>query len=279
MKKILTITLLFFCSNCLASPYFDTLNLALKTCRTKADLIKRCNTKLGKFDTKIGQEWFGRNLDFNYRQSVYVIGIEYKYYLKDEKKYRIHSKSFAIYLVLNSEDSIIIGVVREVISWEPGFEKIEKSDVFCLNLLQLDDYLTQHEQLYKMKKNKTEFINQITGLIIYGFGCSNGGGYYSPEAIKMIKYVRKNKYKKLSNWLKEINPELQVYAIEGLMMLANRGIKIKPNDALIIQHLKDRNSKINYCSGCAYGLTTTIEDVLKMIEWDEKRIVFRLKNN
>jgi hypothetical protein len=271
MKKLLTIILLSISASCMASPHFDTLNVALKICKTKADLIKKCNSKLGDFNTKFREDWLVRNLDFNCRHSINAIEINYKLDLKDKYKYHLISRTFILYLVLNSEDSIVLGVIQEQISSEPANEKIERTDIFCLNSYQVDLYLNQHEAFYKVKKSKTEFINQLTGLIIYGFGCSNGSGFYPPEALKMIGYVRKNKYKKLSNWLKEINPELQTYGVEGLMILANRGTKIKPDDALIIEHLRKRSSKINHCSGCAFGITTTIEEVLKMVEWDEKR--------
>jgi hypothetical protein len=272
MKNLLILTLLFMSTKCAGSPHFDTLNIALKTCKTKADLIKKCSSKLGDFNIKFREDKFKRDLDFNFRHSVYEIEINYKVKLKDKYDYHVFLNTFALYLVLNEEDSIVLGVIQEL----RGYEKIEKTDIFCLNTYQIDNYLNQHEAFYKVKKSKVEFINQLTRLIIYGFGCGNSSSFYPPEAKKMIHYVRKKGYKKLSNWLKEINPELQAYAIEGILILANKGIKIKENDELIIQHLIKRNSTINNCSGCEFG-TTTIEDVLKMVKWDEKRYINREK--
>jgi hypothetical protein len=210
---------------------------------------------------------------FNCTQSIYQIEFNEKIYGKDTNDYNIYLTRFAIYVTLNLEDSIILGVIQKIIHRE----ECERTDIFCLNTYQIVHYLNQHEILYKTKKGRIEFINQLTGLVIYGFSCSWGGMYNPPEAIKMIDYVRSKNYKELSNWLNGINPELQAYAIEGLMMLKKKGIIIKSNDEFIIQHLIKRNSRINHCSGCSYGFTITIEDALKYIELHEKWDIFKSK--
>jgi hypothetical protein len=81
----------------MASPSFDTLNLVLKTCKTKADFIQKCNSKLAIFSTKIYQPKLIRDLDFNCTQSIYQIEFNEKIYGKDTNDYNIYLTRFAIY--------------------------------------------------------------------------------------------------------------------------------------------------------------------------------------
>jgi hypothetical protein len=269
MTYLLVLIPFLFSSNCMASAYFDTLNLVLKTCKTKADLIQKCNAKLAVVNTKIHGAKLERYLDFGCTQSLYNIEFHEQVYSKDTNDEGIYLRNFAIYVTLNLEDSIVLGILRQFIHRED----CDREAIFCSNTYQIDRYLNQHEVLYKTQKSRTEFTNQLTGLIDFGFACG-WGGHKPPKAAEMVGFVHNRKYRELSNWLKGINPELQAYAIVGLMALRDSGIKIEPNDELIIYHLAERNSTINSCAGCAYGMSTTIEDVLKSIEW-YKRYVFK----
>jgi len=163
-------------------------------------------------------------------------------------------------ILITRNDTIIFGRLH-LLNYD---DKIMLRRDFKKNKSAISSYTKQHRQLYKLKVTSREFRKDLSKQIIFGFGCSHSGNYYPPEAKKMMKYVLTKNQVRLSKWAKRINPELQAYGASGLLRLENSGNKLSDQELKIINHLKERNTKIHSCSGCIYGLHF---DFKKVITW------------
>jgi hypothetical protein len=77
--------------------------------------------------------------------------------------------------------------------------------------------------------------------------------------------------KSKSKQLKEISPEFQAYAICGLLTLEQKKGTIQPTEQSVIAHLAKRNSVIYHCAGCLYGLTITMQEIIRQTADEGKR--------
>ena len=191
-----------------------------------------------------------RKLDNDFSQMIYGFSIQYK-----EEGY---DEYFKIYIVTDQNNKIVFGKLEEF----EYPEKIIKDEIFNIQENHIEYYLINHQKIYNLKLDKKDFIEQVETLILFGFGCSSGLDYYPKEAKKMAKLVDKKDYEELAIWLRQINPEIQAYGLNGLIQLENKGIRINPEDSKIIEHLKKKNTPINNCSGCLYGLKTPIIELI-----------------
>lgn len=240
-------------TNCFASSHFDILKDTFSTFVTLTQFKSKLETKFNDFRLSRKNERLSRPLDFGFSQTVFEIEISY------DKSY---VKEFRVFLV-TSNDSIVLGNIQEL----DYYDKVKKSENYITVNQKITNYLNQHKEKYGLELSLKDFFRQLTELIIYGFGCSEGGEYYPPEAKQMKDFVNTQNYDKLARWLRQISPELQAYAVDGLFQLASKGIATKQVDKELIQYLKKRNSDVYHCSGCIYGITTTIEEILK---WKQK---------
>ncbi len=253
MRNLIFILTFLTGANCFASSHFDILKDTFSTFATLTQFKSKLEIKFNDFRLSRKNVRLLRPLDFGFSQTVFEIEISY-----DKSSF----KEFKVFLV-SSYDSIILGTIQEL----DYYKKIKKSENFLASDRHIDNYLKEHKAKYGLQLSSKDFISQLTELIIYGFGCSEAGEYYPPEAKQMIAFVKNQSYDNLAKWLRQISPELQAYAIDGLLQLEKKGFKTKQEDKIIIQYLKKRNSDIYYCSGCFYGITTTIDEIIK---WKQK---------
>lgn len=249
--KLLILTLFIFpLSICCASSQFEVLKDSFSVCLTLTEFEAKLEDNFNDFKISRANDRLTRNLDFGFSQIVYEIQTSYKV---NAVKY------FRVFLIITKEDSIVLGNLQEL----DYVDNIDKAENYIILRKEINNYLTQHKIKYGLALSETEFIKQLTELLIYGFGCSEGGVYFPPEAIKMLDYVENNNYKKLAEWLRQINPELQAYAIDGLTLLEKKGMLTEGNEKELILNLVKRNSKIYHCSGCIYGISTTLDEIIK----------------
>lgn len=228
--------------------------------RTLKDTFSKCYT-LSSIDTtlkkyfnsfKIGSSNYiiNRKLDFGYRQIILEFEVEFG---------SNNVQDFRICILADSQDSIVLGVIQLLMD----NEKPLRSKRFNFNKRKVTAYKRQHNSLYQYRISKNKFQKQITKQRVFGFGCGYTGKYNPPEALKMMKCVKRGRYKQLSKFLRQLNPELQAYGVLGLIELNRNGITITLSDSIIIEHLKTRNTEVNYCSGCIFGRSITITEILK----------------
>jgi len=78
----------------------------------------------------------------------------------------------------------------------------------------------------------------------------------------MQSLVKNQKYTQLAGQLRQISPELQAYALTGLLELKNQGVPLQEKELVIIDRLEKRDAPIYHCAGCIYGLTTTVKEII-----------------
>lgn len=125
------------------------------------------------------------------------------------------------------------------------------------NTNELTAYVNSRNQLYKSSKNISDLIKEIASNETYAITCGEDLSY-TDEAVEIIELVKRENIKRLKKMLASFSCEEQSYAVMGFSMLTENKIVI-PNEILsIIEHIKERNSKLQVCRGCIFGLIEKI---------------------
>lgn len=249
MRNLKVILILFFsivASSTYANDFFKVLNNSFSEASTMAEFEAKLNQSYEGF--RIADKYKiidGRNLDFRFKQSVYSIQIQFE-------KSRI--QSFDIYLVTR-EDSIVMGKLKKQHSKQKSYFSIDENEI--------KNYVELHNSKYDANLSINDFKSQLSELLVYTLGCGIDGKDYSKEHQKMMKSVKNKNYNKLSEWLRQISPEIQAYAIEGLYRLQKSGIKIKPSELELIDSIKNRLPFVYGCWGCTTGEYILIDRIIE----------------
>ncbi len=251
MRNLIIITVLSLSTisgYCYANDFFKDLNDSFSKVSTLLEFETRLNDKYENFRiSKINNILNNRNLDFQFKQSIYQIEIRFD--KSRFEKYRV--------FIITKNDSIVLGKLEKFYSKQQSY--------FSTNLDEIKKYIEFHNSKYKTNLNEKDFKNQLSELLVFSLGCGIDGKNFSKEHFKMMKFVEKKNYKKLSEWLCQINPEIQAYGIEGLYRLQKTGIKIKPSDMELIESFKSRSIVIYGCSGCITGDYILIDEIIERI--------------
>jgi hypothetical protein len=125
------------------------------------------------------------------------------------------------------------------------------------NTNELTVYVNSRNQLYNSRKKIKDLTKEISSNVTYAITCGEELSY-TDEALEIIKLVKKENIKSLKEMLASFSCEEQSYAVMGFSMLSQNKIDI-PNEILsIIEHIKERNSELQICSGCIVGLIEKI---------------------
>ena len=160
---------------------------------------------------------------------------------------------------LSKNGNIIYGWISE---YKSNNKKHLNLETFRESADFLERYLAQHNEFYQSDFDQLDFENQILSEYIVGFGCGFTGDETSTESKQTLKYSENKNLVKLNEFLISIAPELQTLGTIGLLKIG----KISDGQKKIIQHLKNRNSEINTCAGCIYGLQYPFKDMIKRYE-------------
>lgn len=126
----------------------------------------------------------------------------------------------------------------------------------------LCDYISKHNNYYGSNLTEKDFEEQMLTDYVVGFGCGFSGAEISKESKASLRYSDNRNIKKLNEFLTSVSPELQTLGVIGLLKI---GI-INQKQKKIISHLKDRNSSINSCAGCIYGIGETFNERIEQYE-------------
>jgi hypothetical protein len=229
---------------------FRHLNKSLSETSTLKSFQEALIQKNNHYTIKDSSQILNRQVDFGCRQIVYEIEVYYKG--------EIYFGSHAILITRN--DTIIFGKLQ-LLNYD---DKVVLNSNFKEDKNAISQYLVKHKELYKLKLKSKDFKKELSREIIFGFGCSFSGSFYPKEAKRMLKYVASKDQKSLSKLVRHLSPELQAYGACGLLRLERNGYILASADLNIIEHLKKRNSKINSCSGCIYGVRFDFTKVISL---------------
>ncbi len=159
-----------------------------------------------------------------------------------------------------SKDGIIVyGLISE---YKSANKKHLNIEVFKESSDFIEDYVSKHNKFYKSNFNQSDFEKQFLSEYIVGFGCGFAGDEISKESNESLKYSKDKNIEKLNAFLTSFSPELQTLGTIGLLKIG----KISDEQNKIIKHLKNRNSNINSCAGCIYGLEYPFKTMIKRYE-------------
>lgn len=180
-----------------------------------------------------------RKRDFNVRESIFEIEVEYvNNKITLHKEYRVHvfSKS---------------GVIFGLINYDVYQDKVKE----YFDFTEFSNYLDSHNNFYQSKVTAKGFVDQVLAEHVYGFICGFAPAIYEVPRYNNVLFDKKRNINKFRNWVKSFNPELQTYGVMALEYLEkNKGITLTELDKKIISNIKKRNSILNTCSGCTFGI-------------------------
>lgn len=100
---------------------------------------------------------------------------------------------------------------------------------------------------------------------VYGSFCSAGA--QKPEMrLESDLIVSNNDSELLTTWLRSTNTEKQVYGIDGLYQLKEKGYKLTTEQIRLINIIKHKKGYLNICNGCVYSngkITEIVRFILK----------------
>ncbi len=160
---------------------------------------------------------------------------------------------------ISKNGKIIYGWISE---YDEDEEKHSKLTEFKRTIGFLENYTLKHNELYNSEFDQKVFEKQILAEYIVGFGCGFGGNETSLESEQSIYYSENKDIGGLNELLKSFSPELQTLGTIGLLKIA----KVNNEQKIIIEHLKNRNSEINTCAGCIYGIHYPYSKMIKRYE-------------
>lgn len=209
-------------------------------------------TKIPETSVRQFYELLSRNLDFNYVQNIFDVeinqGIDYC------QTYRV--------FIVSVNDTICLANIQQI----DNYDRILESSNFIEKDPLIHNYLKMHKSIYNIDITNSEFVYEFTRLTIFGFNCYSNNMYFPVEIGSLINFIDFKKYESLSKWIRSVTPELQAYGLVGLLHLKNSGMEIKPEEVVIIDYIKNRNSDVFSCAGCTYGMTVKMKDIISREE-------------
>lgn len=135
-----------------------------------------------------------------------------------------------------------------------------------------DLFNNRDQNLYKQFKDEyfERYSKNLDSLqlwnsqITYGDQCGYNG---SPPKyrIRLAHMVELKDVNTILNWLKSNNVELQLYAIEGVLILQKQGLRFDKNTFELIDVIEKKEGNAITCSGCIYW-QQPINEIVKKIK-------------
>lgn len=153
----------------------------------------------------------------------------------------ITTKTKIAYYELSEEKNKKVGN-----DWKPYYETIDKFK----DDKAFDNLKASFKNIFLSDLNENELF--VTDFV-YGSHCGYGG--INPKGRQQIdEWVKSKNKTEILKWLKSVNTEKQVYAIDGLYQLNKAGITLTEEEVIIINYVCSKNGTMFVCSGCIHSL-------------------------
>ncbi|GEM_PF-3552348 len=164
---------------------------------------------------------------------------------------------FRLTLILK-EDSIVYGELAK----REKYRFWAVQGYFPTHHERIQELMVQYNSFYDTNYRFDEFNKVLAQDYYYSMGCGETGNDLPLQAKQMLRWVETGNIRKLVEWIKSPNFELQAYAVEGVTRIQKKGIQLENKVLEIIDHLKGRNSIILHCAGCIQGLRTPLNNLI-----------------
>lgn len=234
-------------------------NNLIKTLQNKDFItLKKFADNLSKDDKNIKTYWeILRDIAPEYKEGVIEIQITYPD--KNDPSFA-SADTFKVYLITFK---------TQIIFYYFGEKKYKNVDDVYYE--KIDTYSNKEDFERLKNKFKSIFENELNisdlfdNYLVYGKSCGVAGMHPFGK-LKIDEWIENNNKNELTGWLKSANAEKQVYAIEGLFQLKQKGINLSENELKIINYIKTKEGKISVCSGCIHT-SREITEVTKKFEF------------
>jgi hypothetical protein len=132
-------------------------------------------------------------------------------------------------------------------------EYFKKYSFENLNKNALKDYIEKRNLFYKSNKTYKDLLKEISLHETFAMYCGDGSPY-TKEGLQIKKLVENGNVEKLKKILTSFNCERQSFAVLGFNLLTEKEIDYPKECKKLIEHIKERNSELQICSGCITGL-------------------------
>lgn len=165
----------------------------------------------------------------------------------------ITTNKYILFYELSEEKNRQVGK-----NWESYYQTIAKSkddDAF-------DSLKSSFKSTYNLDLDEKELF--VTDFV-YGDACGLVGT--PPTGREQInKWILAKDKTELLKWLKSTNTEKQIYAVDGLLQLKLKGLKLTSEEIKVIKFVINKRGTMNICSGCTHytGEIKNVTGVFKL---------------
>ncbi len=131
--------------------------------------------------------------------------------------------------------------------WEYRFETL----AIYKDSLIFDTLKSKFLDVYGLQLNENELFMED---VFYGSFCGNRVSYELPERTIIENYVLMKDKESLMKLAKSTNTEKQLFAIDGLMQLKEKGVALTNSELAIIKLILSKSGTIQTCAACLYQM-------------------------
>jgi hypothetical protein len=136
-------------------------------------------------------------------------------------------------------------------------EYYKKHSFLSINEKVLKEYLKKRNGFYKSTKSIKDLQKEISLDETFAMYCGDGMPI-TEEGHKIKNLVADEDIESLQKMLADFNCERQAFGVEGFRLLSKRKVEIPEDCKKWIEHIKQRNSELQICSGCITGIVEKI---------------------
>jgi hypothetical protein len=185
-----------------------------------------------------------RDLDFGIKESIFKIVSSLH---KGNKGLSLYQMSDVH--ILTKNDSVI-AIIGEIPYYKTSF---------YFNRQEIEEFIQKHNSFYQTGTSVNSLVFELLQPEYYGYLCGEAPVIYAIPQYDGLSFNDAKNIKQFRNWLRSYSPELQTWGVDALSYFyKNNSIckndEIVKQDRGIINHIKQRNSILNTCSGCFIGI-------------------------
>jgi hypothetical protein len=125
------------------------------------------------------------------------------------------------------------------------------------NNVALNSFLTQRNQFYSSNKTLKGLEKEIIKADVFAMICGDASNV-TQQGKQIKRFARQRRFARLGKLLSHLNCEQQAFAVEGFSLLQAQSVAIPQKYLLLVEHIRNRNSEVQICSGSVTGFVEKI---------------------
>jgi hypothetical protein len=202
-----------------------------------------------------------QDIFYNYRETYVQIQ---ENYLEDPFTEKYGRNLFDVKIISHCDSILFYEIVLQE-SRKDSMNKwvwTETVEATHTDIKRYKNFTLNYEEVYHAPFNFEDLFSEDMNSI-YGFSCGMGGGLISFRK-EINDYVAKKDTNAITTWLSSAKPVLQLYAIDGILTLKEKGIHFEAYVYEMIQIISIKEGYVSTCSGCEV-MPTSIQVISEAI--------------